>query len=203
LQTVGNAGNYEIHIGTALAVIARSGGQTMRGFLATVLGVIAVGVMLIAYGLLSPRVATAGYYQPQARPVLASERVGLVDEAFAPAGAVVPVAQYASYPAYAPAYTTAHPAVAYPVNDVRAVPTVYETAPAPAPQRVVYREPRPTRTVTSVERPGRDWKKSAMVIGGTTAAAAGVGAIFGGRKGALIGAAIGGGAGTIYEVRKR
>ena len=41
------------------------------------------------------------------------------------------------------------------------------------------------------------------VIGGSTAAAAGVGAIFGGKKGALIGAAIGGGAGTIYEVRKR
>ena len=94
--------------------------------------------------------------------------------------------------------------MAYPVSDVRAVPAVYETAPAPAPRRV-YTEPRATRTVDSrVERaPGRDWKKTAMVIGGTTAAAAGVGAIFGGKKGALIGAAIGGGAGTIYEVRKR
>ena len=40
-----------------------------------------------------------------------------------------------------------------------------------------------------------------MVIGGTTAAAAGVGAIFGGKKGALIGAAIGGGASSIYETR--
>jgi hypothetical protein len=50
---------------------------------------------------------------------------------------------------------------------------------------------------------GRDWKKTAMVVGGTTAAGAGVGAIFGGKRGALIGAAIGGGAGTIYEVRKR
>jgi hypothetical protein len=42
-----------------------------------------------------------------------------------------------------------------------------------------------------------------MVIGGTTAAGAGLGAIFGGKKGALIGAAIGGGAGTLYEVKKR
>ena len=94
--------------------------------------------------------------------------------------------------------------MAYPANDVRPVPTVYETAPAPAPQRVVYREPQATRTVTRVERaPSRDWKKSAMVIGGTTAAGAGLGAIFGGKKGALIGAAIGGGAGTVYEVKKR
>jgi hypothetical protein len=174
----------------------------MRAFLATVLSVIAVGVMLIAYGLLSPRVATAGYQLQTARPVLAGERIGLVDETFAPAGAPVPLAQYANYPAYAAAYTTARPAVPYPVNEVRAVPIVYETA--PAPQRVVYREPQATRTVTRVERaPRRDWKKSAMVIGGTTAAAAGVGAILGGKKGALIGAAIGGGAGTIYEVRKR
>jgi hypothetical protein len=172
----------------------------MRAFLATVLSVIAVGVMLIAYGLLSPRVATAGNYPLQAaRPMLASERVGLVDEGLAPAP------QYATYPAYAPAYSTARPAMAYPVNEVRAVPAVYETAPAPAPQRVVYRERGAVRTVAPrVERaPSRDWKKSAMVIGGTTAAGAGVGAIFGGKKGALIGAAIGGGAGTIYEVRKR
>ena len=69
--------------------------------------------------------------------------------------------------------------------------TVYRSA-APAQQRVVTRE-----------RSGRSWQKTAMVIGGSTAAAAGVGAIFGGKKGALIGAAIGGGAGTIYEVRKR
>ena len=41
-----------------------------------------------------------------------------------------------------------------------------------------------------------------MVIGGTTAAGAGVGGIFGGKKGALIGAAIGGGASSIYEARK-
>lgn len=171
----------------------------MRGFLATVLSVIAVGVMLIAYGLLSPRLANAGGYQMQgARPVLAGERVGFVDD-----GTMAPV-QYFNYPAAPAAYASAYPAApaaAYPVATARPVQTVYETA--PAPQRVVYRERAP-RAVTQVERaPSRDWKKSAMVIGGTTAAGAGVGAIFGGRKGALIGAAIGGGAGTIYEVRKR
>jgi hypothetical protein len=194
-------GDYENHIGIALALIPGSGGQNMRAFLATVLSVIAVGVMLIAYGLFNPRVATAGANQLQmARPMLVSERIGL-DEGLVP---TTPYAAYPAYPAYAPAYSTGRPAMAYPVNDPRAVPTVYETAPAPAPQRVVYREPQATRTVTRVERaPSRDWKKTAMVVGGTTAAGAGVGAIFGGKKGALIGAAIGGGAGTIYEVRKR
>ena len=49
----------------------------------------------------------------------------------------------------------------------------------------------------------RSWKKSALVIGGSTAAGAGVGALVGGKKGALVGAAAGGAAGTIYEVRKR
>jgi hypothetical protein len=49
----------------------------------------------------------------------------------------------------------------------------------------------------------RSWKKSALVIGGSTAAGAGAGALVGGKKGALIGAAAGGAAGTAYEVHKR
>src|SRR5262249_30446365 len=53
-------------------------------------------------------------------------------------------------------------------------------------------------TVTS----GRDWTKTALVIGGTTATGAGLGAISGGKKGALIGAA-GGGAEPLLEVNKR
>jgi hypothetical protein len=47
------------------------------------------------------------------------------------------------------------------------------------------------------------WQKTAMVIGGSSAAGAGLGAIVGGKKGALIGAAIGGGAATLYEVGRR
>ena len=161
----------------------------MRAFLAAVLSVIAVGVMLIAYGLLNPRIANADVY-PSARPMLASERVGMIDDGYA---------RYNSpYATYAPG----RPAMAYPVNDVRAV-QAYETY--PAPRRVTTS--RATRTAPSgryVERSsGRDWKKTAMVIGGTTAAGAGLGAIFGGKKGALIGAALGGGAGTLYEVKKR
>ena len=71
-------------------------------------------------------------------------------------------------------------------------------------QRVVSR-PRVTR-VSSVQReaePRRSWKKTALVIGGSTAGAAGVGGLIGGKKGALIGAGVGGGAAAIYEAMKR
>ena len=60
-------------------------------------------------------------------------------------------------------------------------------------ENVVYRE----------SRPARSWKKTAMVIGGSTAGGAGLGGLIGGKKGALIGAALGGGASTIYEASKR
>jgi hypothetical protein len=77
-----------------------------------------------------------------------------------------------------------------------ATPVVYRSA-APV-QRTVARQ------ATSVrERSGRSWKKTAMVIGGSTAGGAGLGGIMGGKKGALIGAAIGGGAASIYEASKR
>lgn len=146
----------------------------MRNFLAAVLSVIAVGVLMIAYGLLSPRVAAADVY-PSARPMLAGERSGYVED------------------------LTPRLPMAYRVNDVRALPA-YDTYQAPRRVSTV----RTRRTAPSMARSsGRDWTKTAMVIGGTTAAGAGLGAIFGGKKGALIGAAIGGGAGTLYEVRKR
>lgn len=135
----------------------------MKAFLATVLTVIAAGVLLIAYGLLAPSASAApqvmfgpqtGMYQP-ARPMFAGERIGL--------------------------------------PDVRPTRTS-RTAAAP-------RQTAATRVVED-RAPGRDWKKTALVIGGSTATGAGVGAIFGGKKGALIGAAIGGGASTLYEAKK-
>ena len=148
----------------------------MRNFLAAVLSVIAVGVMLIAYGLLSPRASAADLY-PSARPMLASERFGGIED------------------------LTPRQAAAYRVNDERAVPAAYDTY--RTPQRVSAARTTKRSPVRAEGRSGRDWTKTAMVIGGTTAAGAGLGAIFGGKKGALIGAALGGGAGTIYEVRKR
>ena len=147
----------------------------MRHFLAAVLSVIAVGVMLIAYGLLSPRVTAADVY-PQARPMLAGQRIGDIED------------------------LTPRQPVAYRISDGRVVPA-YDVYPAPRRVNTVARTVRtaPRRVVRSR---GRDWKKTAMVIGGTTAAGAGLGAIFGGKKGALIGAAIGGGAGTLFQVAR-
>lgn len=153
----------------------------MKAFLASILTVLTMGVLAIAYGVLNPRMPGVDAYSA-ARPMLASERIGVTDD-----GTVL-----YNYPSngmarYASANTLVRPAT-------------YETY-TPAPRRVTT-----TRRVStsSVERPrGRDWKKTALVIGGTTATGAGLGAIFGGKKGALIGAAIGGGASSIYEARKR
>jgi len=161
----------------------------MRAFFAAVLSVIAVGVVLIAYGLLNPRAAVADSY-PYARPMAPSQRVGLIEDGCGCA----PNSPYM----YS---STGRAPMAYPVNDVRAVPA-YDAY--PAPRRVTSPQVATRNAPSRVERSsGRDWTKTAMVIGGTTAAGAGLGAIFGGKKGALIGAALGGGAGTLYEVRKR
>ena len=163
----------------------------MRAFLATVLSVIAVGVVLIAYGLLAPRVSGEAAY-PYARPMLANERVGYVDDG------------YGGPDAYSGAYAGAvRRPMPYAANYVSAAPA-YAAYTSPAPPRVATLSRAHAVPVSRVERTrGRDWKKTAMVIGGSTAAGAGLGAIFGGKKGALIGAALGGGAGTLFEVKKR
>ena len=74
---------------------------------------------------------------------------------------------------------------------------------------------RPVRYVTSrpvarrstalyAERaPERSKTKSALMIAGSAATGAGVGGALKGKKGALIGAAIGGGSASIYEAAKR
>ena len=49
----------------------------------------------------------------------------------------------------------------------------------------------------------RSWEKEALIIGGSAAAGAGIGALAGGGKGAGIGAATGGIAGLIYDLSTR
>jgi hypothetical protein len=155
----------------------------MTRYLAGVLTVIAVGTLLIAYGLLNPRIATAdGMAAAQTFDYLrvpVSDRVTVLDNGMrVPMAEAYPVAQRAA---------VSRPLV---VNrDSRADDVRYSP---------------PARSTRVVERaPQRDWKKTAMIVGGSTAAAAGLGGLIGGKKGALIGAALGGGAATIYEVRKR
>jgi hypothetical protein len=64
-----------------------------------------------------------------------------------------------------------------------------------AQQRVVYRQaPAPRR---------RTWKKSAAIVGGSTAGGAAIGALIDGKKGAAIGAGTGLLAGTVYDIATR
>jgi hypothetical protein len=172
----------------------------MAKYLAGVLTVIAVGVLLVAYGLLSPRLsgidprldldrfgrALPASEQITLRDDPALARYGYFDRSSAPAYAAQPQA-YAAQPAvYAPAASPQLVSSVQPVQTVATVPAA------------------PRRTYQTVERSsGRDWKKTALVIGGSSAAGAGLGGIIGGKKGALIGAAIGGGASALYETTKR
>jgi hypothetical protein len=169
--------------------------NAMTKYLAGVLTVIAFGVTAIAYSLIAPRVTTLDAREP----AMANMATGAPAYAY-PASQV----QFASPPSNYP--TTTYPANTYPVNAYPAA-----SAPMAIPQaqpvqavRTVEVEPAPRRVVTrTVERaPRRDWKKTALVIGGSTAAGAGLGGILGGKKGALIGAAIGGGASTIYQTTR-
>jgi hypothetical protein len=168
-------------------------GSKMTKYLAGVLSVIAVGVLLVAYGLLSPR-ATALSYQNQ-NPYGVQTAFGYgAQPAFNP-NATVPCAcangMQVAYPYGANPYMPNNGFVTTPVvaQRVQAIETV-QTAPV-------------RRTVRTVERaPRRDWKKTAMVIGGSTATAAGIGGLVGGKKGALVGAALGGGISTIYETTR-
>lgn len=75
-------------------------------------------------------------------------------------------------------------------------------------ERVVYRERPVTRTVSSTRsreavHQGRSWKKSALIIGGSAAGGAGVGAIVDGKSGAKKGAIIGGVGGLVYDLATR
>jgi hypothetical protein len=63
---------------------------------------------------------------------------------------------------------------------------------------VQYQQPRVVR-----RKSGRSWQKSAVIIGSSAGIGAGVGGAFKGKKGALIGAAIGGGAATIWDQATR
>lgn len=75
-----------------------------------------------------------------------------------------------------------------------------QTRPVTASSRRVARR----STVQYVERaPQRTKTKTALMIAGSAASGAGVGGAVKGKKGALVGAAIGGGAASIYEAAKR
>jgi hypothetical protein len=118
-------------------------------------------------------------------------------------------------------------AVAQPRNVAMPYATQFDSGAPLAPaapvvqERIVYRD-RPvtrtasraaTRTTASASQPapvyresqpqGRSWKKSALIIGGSTAGGAGVGAVLGGKSGAKKGAVVGLVGGTVYDIATR
>ena len=98
------------------------------------------------------------------------------------------------------------------INVGSAAPLAYENA-QPQAMPVAYRPmaqsaayepvPRPRRVTQSSQSGNRSWQKEAVIIGGGTAAGAGIGALAGGKKGAAIGAISGGVAGLIYDMKTR
>jgi hypothetical protein len=110
---------------------------------------------------------------------------------------------------FVPVSHVTYPTALRAAEPVRTVPraavtrTVSRTV-TPAPREVtVVSEERVAREVIVPREEERSWKKTAMIIGGSAASGAGVGGIVKGKKGALIGAAIGGGAASIYEATRR
>ena len=88
------------------------------------------------------------------------------------------------------------------LTDTRYVPAAsYPVASSPriVPARQVVYDDRPVREV----RRGRSVKKSAVIIGSSTGIGAGIGAAIHGKKGALIGAALGGGGAAIWDQMTR
>ena len=162
----------------------------MTRFLSAVLSVIAVGVLLIAYGLLSPRTAAFAPAEWQAAPGYQFAASPGVVQGYMPSGQAGPVVQApnGAYYQLVPVTSATQPAA-------------YATR-VSQPQYLVQDAPRPVQRTVVRREAGRNWKKTALLVGGSTATGAGVGAIFGGKKGALIGAAIGGGASTLYESTK-
>src|SRR5947208_12513426 len=96
----------------------------MKAFLASILTVLTMGVLAIAYGVLSPRMAPGVDANSTARPMLASERIGVADDGtvlynypnngmarYASTGALVRPATYETYSHAPRRVTTARRAV--------------------------------------------------------------------------------------------
>jgi hypothetical protein len=143
--------------------------------------------------------------QAMIRPVLMNGQAVSQVECVAAASPVYQQAAYAQQPGYASPYAqpVAYQQAVAPVAAPTPTYVSYEPAPAPrvvrAPANVRRASYRTSGDYVEYRKPGRDWKKSAIIIGSTAGIGAGVGAAAGGKKGALIGAAIGGGGAAIWD----
>ena len=128
---------------------------------------------------------------------------GAMTPGLAPA---MPVSQFV------PAIVPAQPAPQQVVYRDPVVPAARSTARRSSAPRArtasnsTYSQAEPSYSRGSAVEPaqqGRSWKKSAIIIGGSTAAGAGVGAVLDGKDGAKKGAVVGLLGGTIYDIATR
>ncbi len=169
----------------------------MSPWSAAVGGALISGVVMYTVGERSERVDA--FTQPAPAQV---EYVQTVDGRLIP---VAPAAQAIGDPTgFRPVGAAPVAAPAMLTTPAQAPVVVERVVERPAPRQTVYRTtPVQERVVVERAPEKRSWKKAALIIGGSSAAGAGVGGIVDGKKGALIGAAIGGGAASIYEATKR
>jgi hypothetical protein len=173
----------------------------MKTMLGAVAGAVAVCAVLVAYDLGDKHTFTQGvaatsmgYQQGQAYLAQAGQ-----------AGYVTPYAPYAT-PLAAPFQYGVAPGM-----PMAGMPMAGYATPQYVNQQAVTTQPVARRTsferpytTERVSRPApRSWQRSALLIGGSAAGAAGVGALIGGKKGAGIGALLGGGTAAIYDQIKR
>ena len=170
----------------------------MKTVLGAIGGALAVGAVLFSYNLggrhataaMTPAPTTQMLVGPDgiARPYLISS------QAPSAPGAMATLPGYSPYatatPLAGPAYVATQPQAQYVSERV-------------VTQRPVVRRVSTTRQTYEPDVPRRSWQKSALLIGGSAAGGAGLGGLIGGKKGALAGAALGGGAAAIYDQVKR
>ena len=166
----------------------------MKAFIGGIIGALLMaGVFLFVSGQSAPALQASGTYAPALTAPMAPAMVQ-VPLAQAQAAGLVPMTPGLVAVQSAPGF---HPAV-------------QTYAPAqPVVERVVYRERPVTRARSSSVRyrepvrQNRSWKKSALIIGGSAAGGAGLGAIVDGKGGAKKGAIIGGVGGLVYDLATR
>lgn len=190
----------------------------MRGIqMKSLWGGVAAGALIVTYGCGAAQNTAGVRAQPQemtagqaGAPVIVScepDQRTLVRPVVVNGATISQIECVAADPqaaAYAQAHTVAQPVPA--AYGYAAQPVYRDLAPAQIvpvqrtvsgarpvrTRQVVYDEPVPIRKKRSV-------KKSVAIIGGSAAVGAGVGALAKGKKGALIGAAIGGGGAAIWD----
>jgi hypothetical protein len=194
----------------------------MKALIATVAGVLVLGGVLVATSVRTTSAQAAPQSvqtasTPADRPTLINCGEGRQAVLYPNRGNGVSQLECVAQDPYArpfPTIDNGAPTMGYALQPV----SQYTTAPV-VQERVVYRDrpvstsrrsvrsssPTYRRASTSepARRSTRSWKKSAVIIGGSTAGGAGVGALLGGSGGAKKGAVAGLLGGTIYDIATR